>query len=184
MMPVEGHDAYITGLYFVQHPHMLTSKALEQLVAASGGVDDDWLQRMAGVPSTMLQLLQQIRQGGSDAEDVQAARQQDLLLCFRVLRNTCAAGPAACAQLLAIGLLDLTCATLDLISTAAISLNWQLPAAVSQALANLCNACADSAAAAWAALFPLHFSMLAHVNAGKKPDSSVCMFHFSKSLCT
>lgn len=94
--------------------------------------------------------------------------QHRLLLCFRVLRNAAAAGPAAATTLLEVGILDLAAATLRLVGTAAIPLDWALPAAVAQALANLCTASATAAAAAWAALFPLQLSMLAHVNTGEE----------------
>lgn len=119
------------------------------------------------VAAHALQLLRDIKQGSIDPEEQQSARQGELVLCFRVMRNAAAVGPSVAAVLLAAGLPQLACDTLDLIATAVITLNWQLPAALAQALANLCNASSAGAAAAWAALFPLHFSMLAHVNAGK-----------------
>ena len=121
------------------------------------------LQRIGAIPHGAREL------EGGEQEELQAV----LLLCFRVLRNACAAGPAACAEVLAgagagpgAGLLDLVASTLQLNSDAAITLNWQLPTAVAQALANLCTACAASAAAAWTALFPLQLGIMAHVNAG------------------
>lgn len=96
-----------------------------------------------------------------------AAQQSELLLCFRIFRNAAAAGPGASAALLSAGLLELAGRALDLLASAAIPLDWQLPAALAQALANLCTASREAAAAAWSGLFPLRLSMLAHVTAGK-----------------
>lgn len=95
-----------------------------------------------------------------------AAQQSELLLCFRIFRNAAAAGPGASAALLSAGLLELAGRALDLLASAAIPLDWQLPAALAQALANLCTASREAAAAAWSGLFPLRLSMLAHVTAG------------------
>ncbi len=137
----------------------LSTDELQELVSLGNEVPSARLQEVA---STARALLQGIRQGAGDRE----VHQNGLLMCFRVLRNAAASGPATCDALLRFGLLDLVWATLDLISVATIALDWQLPAVVSQALANLCNACGTSAAAAWAAIFPQHLSMLAAINEG------------------
>jgi hypothetical protein len=152
-------------LFFNIYTIMLASSDLQRLVASSRdpAVTRDLLQ-LPSVASTALHLLHSIREGNAGAEETQ----ESLLLCYRVMRNAAAAGPATCTALLHLDLLGIVRATLDLISSAAISLNWKLPVAVGQSLANLCNACRDSAAAAWAALFPLHLGMLAHVNEGMK----------------
>lgn len=147
---------------------MISPTELQQLVLASRDPSAAQLSRLPEVATSARHLLQDIRQGTLGDGEGQCKRQDDLLLCYRVLRNSAAAGRTACAALLRLGLLDLVRSTLDLISTATISLNWHLPAVVGQALANLCNACGDSAAATWAALFPLHLGMLAHVNEGKR----------------
>lgn len=149
---------------------MMSLQQLEELVAASRepGRLPHVSERLPTVFATARQLLQTIEETGTE-DPAQADLQQRLLLCLRVARNAAAlGGPPACAALLAHGLLDLVRATLGLVSSAAIALNWQLPAAVAQALANACTACVSAAAAVWAALFPLHLSMLAHVNAGKR----------------
>jgi hypothetical protein len=149
---------------------MLQSDALTELVTASRcpTLASQVQQQLSAVVETAEELLQSLQQRSGSNEQEHAARQHDLLLCFRVVRNAAATGGTpACAALLHLGLMRLVCTALQLVSTATISLNWQLPAAISQALANLCNACGTSAAAAWDALFPLHFSMLAHVNAGE-----------------
>ena len=152
----------------------LTDADLNELVAASRAGDvEAVLPRLPALADAMRSALQEIERHRG-AEDLQAPLQQRLLLGFRVLRNAAAAGPAACAAVLGAGLLGLVQSTLDLIHAATIALNWQLPAAVAQALANLCTACASAAAAAWAALFPLHLSMLAHVNAGAT-QAAVCL---------
>ncbi len=162
---------------------------LEALVAASrdaamGGsetaTDQLHLPQVASHAQHLLAAIQQHRRelcgGGSVTtppvpareDDPQLAEQQgELLLCFRIFRNAAAAGPCAAAALLSCGLLELAGSTLDLLASAAIPLNWQLPAALAQALANFCTASREAAAAAWSALFPLHLSMLAHVTAGK-----------------
>lgn len=162
---------------------------LEALVAASrdaamGGsetaTDQLHLPQVASHAQHLLAAIQQhrreLRGGGSVTtppvpareDDPQLAEQQgELLLCFRIFRNAAAAGPCAAAALLSCGLLELAGSTLDLLASAAIPLNWQLPAALAQALANFCTASREAAAAAWSALFPLHLSMLAHVTAGK-----------------
>lgn len=95
----------------------------------------------------------------------QLQRATELTLGFRALRNAAAAGGGGDA-VVAAGVLPLAAAALDALANATITLDWQLPAAVAQALANLCNAGASAAAAAWAALFPLRFTLLAHVNTG------------------
>lgn len=148
---------------------MLSQEELEQLLAASRSFDATELVggSLPSVAATARQLLQLIEQTCPD-DAQQEAMQHSLLLCLRVCRNAAATGGSeACCALVDVGLLGLVQSTLRLISSATISLNWELPAAVAQALANLCTACGASAAAAWAALFPLHLAMLAHVNAGR-----------------
>ena len=153
---------------------MLDKDAVAALLQSSKSLGSDAQWRATSLPavtSTARQALQRIAAMPHGDREVEGGEQEELqavlLLCFRVLRNTCAAGPAACGEVLAAaGLLDLVASTLQLISDAAITLNWQLPTAVAQALANLCTACAASAAAAWTALFPLQLGIMAHVNAG------------------
>lgn len=148
----------------------MDERELEALVAATRA-GEQTLARLPPLLATLRALLADIAAAGrgEDAEAAQAARQHRLLLAFRAARNAAATGgPPAVAALLREGLLDAVCGTLALLSDATISLNWQLPAAVAQALANLCSACSDGAAAAWAALFPLQLTMLAHVNAGEQ----------------
>lgn len=155
---------------------MLSSDVLNELVAASrcAPLASQVLLQLSAVAETADELLQSLQQQSELTEHEHAARQHDLLLCFRVARNAAATGgSAACTSLLHLGLTRLVCTALQLISTAMISLNWQLPVAISQALANLCNACATCAAAAWDALFPLQFSILAHVNTGEANHASI-----------
>ncbi|KAL4444556.1 hypothetical protein ABPG77_002373 [Micractinium sp. CCAP 211/92] len=169
---------------------------LEALVAASrdaamGGsetaTDQLHLPQVASHAQHLLAAIQQhrreLRGGGSVTtppvpareDDPQLAEQQgELLLCFCIFRNAAAAGPCAAAALLSCGLLELAGSTLDLLASAAIPLNWQLPAALAQALANFCTASREAAAAAWSALFPLHLSMLAHVTAGST-QAATCL---------
>lgn len=144
---------------------------LEELVAASREPSRTaWvLQNLPHLAALLRQTLQDVEDNKCREDNAQEAPQTTLLQGFRVLRNAAAVGgPPACAAALQHGLLHLVCSTLDLIGTAAIPLNWQLPTAVAQAMANLCTACTASAAAAWAALFPLHLAMLAHVNTGAR----------------
>ncbi|KAL4436610.1 hypothetical protein ABPG75_003749 [Micractinium tetrahymenae] len=161
---------------------------LQALVAASreaamaggeAGTKQLQLADVAGHAQHLLAAIEQrrreLRSGGAAAspaghepeDDPQLAAQQgELLLCFCIFRNTAAAGPGAAGALLSAGLLELAGSALDLLASAVIPLNWQLPAALAQALANLCTASGPAAAATWAALFPLRLSMLAHINAG------------------
>lgn len=148
---------------------MMDQAQLEELVAASREPGQLALvsERLPAVFSAARQLLQDIEHTVPE-DPAQEDLQQRLLLCLRVARNAAAlGGPPACAALLGHGLLDLVHTTLGLVSSGSIALNWQLPAALAQALANACTACGTAAAAVWDALFPLHLSMLAHVNAGK-----------------
>lgn len=148
----------------------MDDQELEALVAASRA-GEPVLARLPSLLAATRALLADIAAAGrgEDAQAAQADRQHRLLLALRAARNAAATGgPPAVAALLREGLLDAVRSTLDLLSDATIALNWQLPAAVAQALANLCSACSDGAAAAWAGLFPLHLTMLAHVNAGER----------------
>ena len=140
----------------------MDSHELKQLLAASQDVScaPKLLPRLPQVGAHAAQLLELGR------TETGAHVVEDVLLCFRILRNVAAAGPVTCEALLRLGLLDLIRTALELVATATIALDWHLPAVVSQALANLCNGSTCGAAAAWAALFPLHYNILAHVNAG------------------
>lgn len=152
--------------------------ASRQAAVAGGILDTDQLRLpevaahaehlLAGIERQQHKLCGDCAATGSLAptleDDPQLAAQHcELLLCFRIFRNAAAAGPCAKDALLSAGLLALVGSTLDLLASAAIPLNWQLPASVAQTLANLCTASRSAAAAAWAALFPLRFSMLAHI---------------------
>lgn len=146
----------------------MDQQELEALVAAARQ-GEPVLARLPQLLATVRALLAEIEEvgRGEAAQAAQAARQHRLLLAFRAARNAAATGgPPAVAALLHEGLLDAVRTTLALVSDATIALDWQLPAAVAQALANLCTACSDGAAAAWGALFPLQLTILAHVNAG------------------
>lgn len=147
----------------------MNEQELEALVAAARH-GQAVLARLPQLLATVRALLVEIESAGrgEEAQPAQTARQHRLLLAFRAARNAAATGgPPAVAALLHEGLLDAVIATLALVSDATIALDWQLPAAVAQALANLCTASGEGAAATWAALFPLQLTMLAHVNAGE-----------------
>ena len=109
------------------------------------------------------QLLESSRPEG-EADD----SQQAVLQALRSLRNACAGDAAACEQLLGLGLVTLLRNVVRLVQASVISLNWQVPLVAAQAIANAANTSAAFAAAAWAALFPLQLTTLAHVCSGRR----------------
>lgn len=108
------------------------------------------------------QLLKSSRPEG-EADDAQ----QTVLQALRALRNACAGDAAACEQLLGLGLVTLLGNVVQLVQASVISLNWQVPLVAAQTIANAANTSAAFAAAAWAGLFPLQFTTLAHVCSGR-----------------
>jgi len=97
---------------------------------------------------------------------------ETLTQAIRVLRNSCAAGPVAGEQLLALGLIHVVASTLDAIAAGLAGLNWTLPGVTAQLLANAAASCAPCASALWATVFPDRLLILSHVDTPQTQEAT------------
>jgi ataxin-10 len=136
---------------------------LDQLLKASkepSTRDALILPELNAIYCTASALLDLVRSGDENSEQIC----DDLIQALRVLRNTCAAGETICTSLLRLGVVPLLADTIDALGAGAASLNWTLPAVVAQLLANLSNRSSECATAVWRQLFPLHLTILSHID--------------------
>ena len=102
---------------------LLTRDQLDQLLQASkepSSRDELILPLLHAIYSTASALLVQVRNGTENSAQIC----DDLIQSLRVLRNTCAAGEAACTALLHCGVVPLLADTIDSLGAGAASLNW------------------------------------------------------------
>lgn len=108
---------------------------------------------------------------------------ENLAQALRVLRNTCAGGPAAAEHLLSLQLVDLIAAVLDAITAGLAGLNWTLPAVAAQLLANAASGGPSCAAACWRSLFPARLLTLSHVESLQSEDAtSLALLTMTRSV--
>ena len=142
---------------------VLDRGTIAALLAASKDAaarDAEVLPRLDAVVITASELTHTL----SQAAEIDEAAVEDLSQALRVLRNACAAGPDATAQLFALGLAELIAAAIDVVTCGSAGLNWALPGVTAQLLANAACGGPACAAACWQALFPGRLLTLTHVD--------------------